>query len=288
MASSTRSHPSTLALQRRSTGLPLAPHYLPSLPRPLDAPPAIEHIWRPRSFNALAVAQSKGGHADGSTTLALAFDSGTASSGSLIVVAFSIYRPGGHSIAVNDNKGNTYVEVTGASISGASVVTSIWYCENASGGSGHTVTITDNSGAEFHGAALEITGALTSGALDKANAQDDASDTTPHTGSTGTLTQADEIVVIVTGNYTNGTGLSGIAVDGGWTQVSEHLNPTFQPGEVDYQIVSATTALEGGWTISGVTASWVSAIASFKAASGGGGGSSIAAIEHAYRQRRVA
>ena len=101
---------------------------------------------------------------------------------------------------------------------------------------------------------IEVTGAA--GTLDKeacdANAgsspcSSQASDTSPSTGTTGTLSESKEIAVAVCAFYadsiasgpTHGTGLA------------EVTGSTYSSVAVAYQIVSSTSALSNGWTLSG-------------------------------------
>jgi hypothetical protein len=65
-----------------------------------------------------------------------------------------------------DNKGNTYTKVTPTIVnSGESFAGTLWWCQNGSGGSGHTWTLSSTEGFPAL-LAVEVVGAVTSGAVD--------------------------------------------------------------------------------------------------------------------------
>jgi hypothetical protein len=128
--------------------------------------------------------------------------------------------------------------------------------KSATAGS-HTLTVSIGAPGHLYGFGawvIEVTGAA--GTLDKeacdANAgsspcSSQASDTSPSTGTTGTLSESKEIAVAVCAFYadsiasgpTHGTGLA------------EVTGSTYSSVAVAYQIVSSTSALSNGWTLSG-------------------------------------
>lgn len=82
------------------------------------------------------------------TTASLAFDNPT-TTGNCIVIVVGVYYSGGAgstNFAPSDNKGNTYTRAARGSRSASSNdCVEVWYCANATGGSGHTISSTNPS-----------------------------------------------------------------------------------------------------------------------------------------------
>lgn len=189
----------------------------------------------------------------------------TSTAGNTIWVGVSD-ASGQGSLAISDNKGNTYTQIatTRTSASGAQIRR--YYCANIAGGSGHTVTATwgSNSDATVH--VLELAGVATASLDSAASAQTDDNNP-PWTVTSGTLAQADSIAIAMTGTAFNGTWSesSGFTV-----QTQEGDNNLYWTGCAASRAVAATTALTPSFTISGGGSDCAVAIDVFKASAGGG------------------
>jgi len=224
---------------------------------------------------------------NGSTVSSIQTDTGnTTVTGDTLFVA--ITDPNSN-VSVSDTingsaSGNTWTRVGTALTTGA-VVSNLWRCENANGGTNHRVTVTASSGtmdaAVYFGA---ISGAATA-SFDK-TAQGNAT-SSPYTGvSTATLSQANELAVVLAG--TDGSATTFSESTGFTVQQQENNSSLYWCSAVSTKITSATTALTPSFTVTGGSGAFVGIlIATFKE-SGGGGGPSIAVIAGAtYRRRRI-
>jgi hypothetical protein len=146
----------------------------------------------------------------------------------------------------------------------------IWADPNCAGGQG-SVTVAFSGvqgGGNFSGFAvyvMEFSGINTSTPADKTNSGNAGSGaTTFSSGSTGTLTQADEVVTGAT--YVRGTSPPTITGPSSpwlnFAQISPNANAGFMAG---YQIVSATTAQTYSGSMTGANQEYNACIASFKA-----------------------
>lgn len=124
-----------------------------------------------------------------------------------------------------------------------------------------TFTTTLNQTADLE--AMEVSGNATSSVLDKTNKAEGASGNTIQPGTTGTLSQADEIAF--TASLQAGTNGGSEAIDSGFTVLDA---ATFTTSITGYLIVSATTALNPthSWTTNRARAA---VIATYKAAAAG-------------------
>jgi hypothetical protein len=144
---------------------------------------------------------------------------------------------------------NTYTRAAGAvwDATGDFVV-DIWYKENAAAvSSGATLTATF-SAAALGGTNVPIicaayaTGIQSASSLDKTNSGKQEPGTACASGTTGTLTQAKELVIGFAGGSQNVTSIS---EGSGFTQSNQRLQGAGNnwAGNLAYQIVTATTAL---------------------------------------------
>jgi hypothetical protein len=210
---------------------------------------------------AIAVGQ----HTSASTTGASAVTGNltTQASGSVIVLICG-YSSGGFT-SVSDSKSNSYTtavaEIADASMGAAA---RILYKENATGGATHNFTLTATAGSLL---VVEITGAKTSGALDKApiGLVDTAS---PFTStSTGTLTQAAELAV--GGIVSNAGGTASFTAGASFTRQDQITDGTqFWCSALGTLITAATTAINTSWTEAGTSRS-LNLIATFMEAAAG-------------------
>jgi hypothetical protein len=180
--------------------------------------------------------------------------------GNLIIVCLNTYTGVPGTTAITDAKGNTYTRDFQYAVG---LLTQTYYSAPiTTGGTAHTITI----GAGFEIAnldAVEVSGAATSSPFDK-SASNTATSTAYSTGSTGTLTQADEIVIVSVGVDTGDTAT--ITEDASYTLIGEMESGSFYVSNTAYKIVSATTAINHAWTTTFVSTLWFATAATYKAA----------------------
>lgn len=204
----------------------------------------------------------------GSGVTSLATGSFTSATGDTIGVWFNYGVPTDPT-SVTDNKGNTYTQR--GKVSRAGGFTAFHYtCENATGGAGTIVTLNIGFTEYPTLAAAAISGVVTSSVLDVLTT--DGVDTAqPWTLSSGTLSQADEIVFGFLGSD-SGTSTSTFTEGSGMTKLGEVTDSNlYWTGALAYVVVSATTARVQSWTSSVAGSNSTQIVSSFKAASGGGG-----------------
>lgn len=177
--------------------------------------------------------------------------------------SFVVMLSGGSSTVtgVTDNKGNTYTLVHNQ-LSDNTAYCAVWKCDAGTGGSAHRVTVTTAGGEYGVVHFLEVTG--TSG-YDSASLGYANDNFAPNTATTGTLSQADELLLsIITSpsgspTYTNTTmAVVSSETDGGsyWTSA------------VAAQNVTSTAAFTANWNYDNSTQTAV-IIVGFKSSSGG-------------------
>lgn len=181
--------------------------------------------------------------------------------GDVAVVAFADLV-GGSNPTIADNLGNTWTPLSGPTTNG--VRASKWYSAITNAGS-MTVTITFGSSAAGRGGVMAVWGSNFVGALDK-NATNANDSTTPYDCPTsGTLAQADELVIgfaFVNGPDTNvaaATSPDTLVGPGGSSGGSATTNAT---AAISWRKVSATTAVAPQFT--GTSRAGVVGTASFR------------------------
>lgn len=180
---------------------------------------------------AIAVVQSVGVQANGANSVTTA-DITTASA-NLIVCDGGAYVAAS-SVDVTDSKSNTYTRpiYIGSAFDGF-MQGGQWYKENATGGASHNFTLTFDANGDLVLACKEVSGALTSGALDRtASKEDNGTSQTSGLSSnaTATTSQNDELFA--------GAGIFG--------RYSGDTVPTAQSGFTANQSLTATTSLSMG------------------------------------------
>lgn len=168
-----------------------------------------------------------------------------------------------------DNQGNTYTRAIFLDDNPRSIACAIYFCPSIGSPTGtFTITVTANVTAFQVIGAAEFSAASTSTTPAATQTNTDAGSTTAvSTGTTGALASAERLALAVfSGDSEPGTIT--IAGTGAWTQEFEELTFSFEPGEGDSQIATATT-YEAHWT-TGSGTEYVAAIAVFDAAAGGG------------------
>jgi hypothetical protein len=133
-----------------------------------------------------------------------------------------------------------------------------------------TLDVTTTSGHQI-GSIMEFSDVATSAALDStATAQGTGG--SPQSGTSATLAQADE-VVIVAGAFATGDTSTAITAEVGYTELQASTNDdTSQAGECDYKIVAATTAEACTWTVNAAANASRCCLATFKGAAAGATG----------------
>lgn len=210
----------------------------------------------------IAAVQSISGDTSTSSVV-LTFGSSTVTGNGIIAVA-SVWNPPIASIV--DSKLNTYTARETCAGSGGRRVATIWETNNITGGAAHAVTVTQ-TGSFLVAAVLEISGENTSGgtAFDVGDNSGGNAGTSHTSGSTGTLSSTDEIVILA-GSAGDNTSL-GATIDtssDAWSSFNSlHVNMVLAAG---YLVVSATTAKTGTWSAANQFGS--TAIAAFKGIGG--------------------
>jgi len=194
---------------------------------------------------------------------------GTSVAGQSIYVAVFGFGAAFNLTAVTDSKGNTY---TRDKVVGAAGVPNcaIYSCDQiTNAGASHTVTVTQSAIAGKCIGAFLVSGSSAAPSFDKdANASSASSPMV--TGTTATLSQADELVIAV-GSIAD-TGSNGTLTEtGGYTLVGENENVLDLIGSIVYKIVTATTAVSCSWTWSAGMSDSRACIATYKADLGGAG-----------------
>lgn len=192
------------------------------------------------------------------TTLTLT-TAAAVTAGDSIVVA--IYIPSATTTlsSVTDSAGNTYAIDIQYKHTGQPRRVCLASCHNATAlASGGTITATMSAATSGSKgiSALTCSGLQTSSTLDK-TASDEGSSTTWATGSTGTLTQADELAV----GFAASVSGTASTTTSPWVELEDFSS---QRNVLVYQVVSATTALNAGGTWG--NAVWVGVISTYKGA----------------------
>lgn len=221
----------------------------------------------------------------GSANGTLTTGGGATTTGSTFVIALNYDAGATLSTALSalDNKGNTYVQIGSTqSVSGAK--RALYYCANGAGGSGHVASAAFSASSFGTIYLAEITGAEAA-PLDVNTAGTDA--TSPFTLASGTLAQADELILALVGNG-EGANPMGYA-SSNMTELGQEGNgAAFWSSAFFKAAVASTTSFVASFTSNGGNNTHGMMLASFKQASVGGGGSSIAAISNYYRMMRGA
>lgn len=143
-----------------------------------------------------------------------------------------------------------------------------FYEDNVSGGDTPTVHFSHSTGNAFHTSVIaEHSGLLTTGSLDSAaDAQATSASTTTPSVTSGTMAQADNVVIGILSHL--GSDRT-ITPGSGYTTIQESETGTnSMPISVEYVVVASTTAKAADWTIgTGAVATFQSVIP-FKLAGG--------------------
>lgn len=210
---------------------------------------------------------------NGSTSSLATTGVATQATGS-IILACAIWNSTETFSSIADNKGNSanYVQI-GAELTLTGAKARLYYCKNAAGGAGHTVTFTVSALSNILVLMTEITGADTAAPLDQSNGRNDTS--SPFTLAAGlTTTQANEALVspLFGSSGSNPathaeTGLGSSTIQ---TGAEETNGASFWTGAIATALKSATGTFNPSWTETGGSNSilW---LATYKEAAAAGG-----------------
>jgi hypothetical protein len=188
--------------------------------------------------------------------------------GNFVVVCVAVSPSAGNDPTVSDNKGNTYNVVDGPDANGSDEIW-IFVAENATCGSGHTITAPYGAGLHHATSAAAYSGMLTSGTTDKLKTGTGNS-TSLDSGNSAALSQADELLIGF-GTISDGTNTT-FTAGAGFTIRSQIGNAA--ASSVVYledKIVSSTSADNADATWGGSAGAWVAGFASFKGTAASGG-----------------
>lgn len=225
--------------------------YVLEVPETMPEPPPVEPDAR---------AVGRGTVYDTGTSITT--QSGTsAESGSSFLLLVS-WEDGPDISSVTDSKGNTYTLLGSVQNPSGSPNSAQYFCADGEGGAGHTATI-NFSGNNIYGVAhlIEIVG-CTANPLDKHVQGTDGS--SPYTVSTGTLAQADEVVVAFFAPQTsaNPTNHASSNMD---IISAEPNGSSYWASAVGATVVSSTDSFTPSFTGSGLSGTAYLAVMTFKA-----------------------
>jgi hypothetical protein len=193
----------------------------------------------------------------------------TASAGNALIV--EVAWANNVTCTVSDNAGNTYASARKHSI-GTTDHLEVFHALNITGGSPITITATFSAGATYRRIqGHEVSGLMTSGALDQVNSANGSSATLA--SGTITTTQNDEYLFAAFSAFDQGTYTPG----GGWIAGGSPGGDGFN----EYRIPTATGTFNGNASMT-VSTAWLAVVASFKAAAGG---IAIPVLTRQYRER---
>lgn len=188
------------------------------------------------------------------------------------LIASSSYFANAGALTVSDDKSNTWAAaIISTSIGGSFNLSSIWYAKVTTGGATN-IAWTLPSGSYLSAGVAEFSGLAASSVLDKTDVASGNTSAGPDdwpdpAGSlaTGTLSQADELVVTALCSNTIGLPSIDAFTPSGFSSL--FTNPdgsTYEYGDGRYKIVSATTDIQPSWDFSGSIVC-TGCIATFKA-----------------------
>jgi len=187
---------------------------------------------------------------------------GTTTTGSTFVISAS-FDPGANISSVTDSKGNTYTQVVTPQTTSSGSKLAMYYCANGTGGASHTATVNYSATAYSVVYLVEVTGAASASFDVTAKTVDTSS---PFTVSTGTLAQADEVVITA---VANDDGSSVNYTSSNTTIIGENNDTAnYWTGAISKQVVASTSSFTPSFTLSAGT-NLALITATFKAAGGG-------------------
>ena len=196
----------------------------------------------------------------------VAFDSAVLAGSLLVVIGAGLRRADyiySHLTSISDTQSNTWQSIV---TQGSGSAASVWmtYAMNATAGATTLTLSFTGSDNSIAACAFEVTGALTSGALDQTKAATTAASgtatTTSSTGASSTLAQANNLVFLIA------AGALGIASNpAGWTEYLNNQNGANLIGcQISAKVTAATTAITGTVEHADATAERNALLAVFK------------------------
>jgi hypothetical protein len=180
--------------------------------------------------------------------------------GSTIIVMSGLGGVGDTTTTVTDSLGNSYTNVARETSNVGVNEAAIWKVTTPTGGANVTITVNTSGADKLTFSAVEVPG-LT-GLVDKTSVNR-GTGTTPTTGSTGTLSSANELAVIVMVPVNSASQT--ITTPSGFTRRVNESGNTFQEMDGATFHVGSTAALNPQWTLLN-SANWLAVIATFPCA----------------------
>lgn len=143
------------------------------------------------------------------------------------------------------------------------------YAEDVAAGN-TTVTLDYGTGFYITGEFAEFSGVVVVSPLDQQTSGSSAWSNSPATGTTGTLAQADELVLAVVGGQASNAneGFDVPATTGYTNLYVEQDGSLHESGSGDYKFVAATTGVSAAWGTTTASIPWSAKLATFKLAAG--------------------
>lgn len=197
----------------------------------------------------------------------LASSSGTTTTGSTFIIGLS-YDAGATRNTLVDSKSNSYTQC-GTTLTNSGAKLELWRCANGTGGASHTATATFNTNAFGTIYLIEVTGAATA-SFDLTTQGTDAA--SPYTISTGTLAQANNVIITIIGNG-DGTNPMNYASSNTTILSQEGDGSNFWTSAISKLVVSSTSSATPSFTsAAAVTHALITVVIKDATAGGGGGG----------------
>lgn len=197
--------------------------------------------------------QSKSGTISSSGSLTITLTSNTTAGNCLVVCVMcgsndsTVFTVSG--ITLGGSAGNFAKAAGNNSTGGGNSDTEIWTDQNCAGGQTSVVITASGTALEMCAWVMEWSGILTTAAVDKTNSTNTASNTWT-SGATGTLSQSNELVVGVVGEFWGGS-LTYTGPSSPWTNLTQLSQSSQAYLLAGYQVVSATTAQTYNGTATG-------------------------------------
>lgn len=224
---------------------------------------------------AIAAANAtKGRIASGVTNTVTTTSVNTSATGSTFFL-FMQFEGSSTFSSISDNKGNTYTQIGTELTANSGAKSRTYYCQNGTGGSGHTFTATTATNVAITLHAIEITGGKTTAILNPTPPAANDDTASPFTSGSITTVQADALLVSCIGASNTGSNPATHAESTGFTIQSgadETDASQYWSGAIATKVLTATGTYSSSFTETGATTAAVW-IAAFEAAAGGGGGS---------------
>lgn len=190
--------------------------------------------------------------------------------GNFLGAMYSVFLSGGSIPNATPTGGGTWNTTTAPTEQNAGNAF-VCYAMNATGGA-TTVTVDYGTGFYVEGSVVEFSGMVTTSALDVQTSNSNAGSTTPTSGTTGTTSQANELVLVCVQVSTSSTNVGlDVPATTGYTNLHVEQDSGSTIGHSsDYKIVSATGTQSAAWGTLSASEAWSAKIATFKEASAGG------------------